>query len=208
MSDRFTTYRSTFEAMKAFPAEDMKKAYVMIGEYALDGVLPEPEETVAYGLFLSVKPLIDTSAKRSSAGRNGGEANVSKVEANLSKVEANVSKPEAKIKDKRINIKETPTKVGVKKSGFTPPTLQEVQAYVSEKGFRVDAERFVDFYTSKGWMVGSNPMKDWKAAVRNWERSQRKETTAEGRQEKTVNRFNDFKQRNYDFKEIERKLRG
>lgn len=105
-------------------------------------------------------------------------------------------------------LKEIPSKEGTKKSGFTPPTLQEVQEYVSEKGYKIDPERFIDFYQSKGWYVGKNKMKDWKSAVRNWSRSQREEKTAEGRQGKTVNRFNDFKQREYDYAELERQLLG
>ena len=52
---------------------------------------------------------------------------------------------------------------------FKPPTIQEVKAYCIERGNTVDPERFVDFYESKGWMVGKNKMKDWKAAVRTWE---------------------------------------
>ena len=52
---------------------------------------------------------------------------------------------------------------------FTPPTVQEVTVYCRERGNKVDAQRFVDFYASKGWRVGNQPMKDWKAAVRTWE---------------------------------------
>ena len=51
---------------------------------------------------------------------------------------------------------------------FTPPTVEEVRSYISERGYTVDAERFVNFYESKGWMVGKSKMRDWKAAVRNW----------------------------------------
>lgn len=51
---------------------------------------------------------------------------------------------------------------------FTPPTEEEVRAYCTEKGYTVDPQRFVDYYTSNGWRVGKNPMKDWKAAVRTW----------------------------------------
>ena len=51
---------------------------------------------------------------------------------------------------------------------FTPPALDEVKAYIAEKGYRVDAERWVAYYESNGWKVGRNPMKDWKAAVRTW----------------------------------------
>lgn len=54
---------------------------------------------------------------------------------------------------------------------FTPPTLEEVQAYCIERKNNVDAERFIDYYTSNGWMVGKSKMKDWKAAVRTWEKN-------------------------------------
>ena len=60
---------------------------------------------------------------------------------------------------------------------FTPPSLEEVQAYCTERGNTVDAQRFVDYYASKGWVVGKSPMKDWKAAVRNWERREREQNT-------------------------------
>lgn len=58
-----------------------------------------------------------------------------------------------------------------KSTRFIPPTLEEVAAYCKERHNRVDASRFVDFYTAKGWMVGKNKMKDWKSAVRTWERN-------------------------------------
>ena len=54
---------------------------------------------------------------------------------------------------------------------FTPPTVDDVRAYCEERGNRVDAQHFVDFYTANGWKVGRNSMKDWKAAIRTWERN-------------------------------------
>jgi hypothetical protein len=61
----------------------------------------------------------------------------------------------------------------VKVKRFKKPTLDEVANYIQErKSFKVvDAARFYDFYESNGWKVGKNPMKDWKAAVRNWEKN-------------------------------------
>ena len=59
------------------------------------------------------------------------------------------------------------------KGRFTPPTIIDVQTYCIESGHQIDANAFVDFYSSKNWMVGKNKMKDWKAAVRNWERHDR-----------------------------------
>lgn len=57
---------------------------------------------------------------------------------------------------------------------FVKPTIQEVKAYCIERGNEVEPERFIDFYESKGWMVGKNKMKDWRAAVRSWERRDKK----------------------------------
>ena len=59
---------------------------------------------------------------------------------------------------------------------FTPPSVEEVREYCSERGNNVDPDKFVDFYDSKGWMVGKNKMKDWRAAVRTWERTAPKTT--------------------------------
>lgn len=56
-----------------------------------------------------------------------------------------------------------------KPPNFIPPTVEEVAAYCRERKNKVDPNRFVDFYSMKGWMVGKSKMKDWKAAVRTWE---------------------------------------
>ena len=56
---------------------------------------------------------------------------------------------------------------------FMPPTLKEVAEYCSERQNIIDAERFVDFYKSKNWMVGQNKMSDWQATVRNWEKTEK-----------------------------------
>lgn len=54
---------------------------------------------------------------------------------------------------------------------FIPPTLEEVIAYCNERKNGIDAETWIDHYTANGWMVGKNKMKDWKACVRKWEKS-------------------------------------
>ncbi len=59
-----------------------------------------------------------------------------------------------------------------KRTYFKPPTVEEVAAYVKEKGYSIDAEQFVAFYESKGWMIGKNKMQKWRAAVATWQRKQ------------------------------------
>jgi hypothetical protein len=87
-------------------------------------------------------------------------------------------------------------------SRFTPPTLEEVQAYCKQRNNKVDASKFIDFYTSKGWMVGKSKMKDWKASVRTWEKDDKP-------QQPQQNKFNAHQQRAYteqDYAELEKKL--
>lgn len=67
------------------------------------------------------------------------------------------------------------------KGKFQKPTIDEIKAYCEERHNEIDAQRFIDYYESNGWMVGRNKMKDWKAAVRTWERNtvSKKQTKAD-----------------------------
>lgn len=69
------------------------------------------------------------------------------------------------------------TKKQINNSVFTPPTVAEVQAYIVEKGYTVDAERFVDYYTANGWKVGRSKMVDWRRTVNNWQRNEKPQKT-------------------------------
>lgn len=59
---------------------------------------------------------------------------------------------------------------------FIPPTTEEVGAYCTERGNHVNPVQFVNFYASKGWKVGNQGMKDWRAAVRTWEQNDKQQT--------------------------------
>lgn len=84
------------------------------------------------------------------------------------------------------NNKKEDTNVSKKK--FEPPTVDDVRAYCQERNNSVDPQTFVDFYSSKGWMVGKNHMKDWKAAVRTWEKSSRQSREAPAQKKYDANK--------------------
>jgi len=71
------------------------------------------------------------------------------------------------------NVKNVENEKNVKKEVkvFVTPTSQEVKDYCKERDNAVDSEKFVDFYSAKGWMIGKNKVKDWKACVRTWEKN-------------------------------------
>ena len=80
-------------------------------------------------------------------------------------------------KYKELNNKEINKDIGgnnptpEKKERFKAPSVEEVQAYCRERGNNIDAQHFVDYYSARGWMLGKNHIKDWKACVRTWERN-------------------------------------
>ena len=85
--------------------------------------------------------------------------------------------------------KESPKGEKKTASRFSAPTVDEVRAYAQEKGYNVDPEHFVDYYTSNGWRVGRNPMKDWRATVRTWASRDRAQTPVQGTQSLGVGEF-------------------
>lgn len=89
----------------------------------------------------------------------------SNSKSNVSEADIEEDKEKDIEEDKDINKTSKITK------RFTPPTVEEVQAYCIERKNNIDAEHFVDYYTSNGWMVGKQKMKDWKAAIRTWEKN-------------------------------------
>lgn len=82
-------------------------------------------------------------------------------------------------------------------AAFVKPTLEQIKEYCQERRNNVDPEVFFDFYESKGWMVGKNKMKDWKACVRTWERSETR-----SKQPESNPKIHNYNERDYDFDEL------
>nr|DAO53421.1 MAG TPA: DnaD like replication protein [Caudoviricetes sp.] len=80
-----------------------------------------------------------------------------------------------------------------KRKRFEKPTLSEIKAYCIERGNKVDAQHFFDYYESNGWRVGKNSMENWQAAVRTWERSEyRKPNSKKNSKEDAINVVNNL----------------
>ena len=84
-----------------------------------------------------------------------------------------VQHPERCQIDTESSVTPTPNNINnnISAKRFVKPTVEEVQAYCKERNNNVDAEKFISHYDSNGWKVGKSPMKDWKSAVRTWERN-------------------------------------
>lgn len=118
----------------------------------------------------------ETRKRRAEAGSKGGKAKV----ANASKTKQKVAKQanQANLADsdsKSDSDSDSDSKSKKERSSrFTPPTLEQVQAYCFERNNFVDPQSFINHYESNGWMRGKTKIKDWKACVRTWENNQSK----------------------------------
>lgn len=75
-------------------------------------------------------------------------------------------KEKKEIKEKKKDLPETKERV------FKKPSVEEISSYCQERKNNINPEQFYDYYEANGWKINRNPMKDWKATVRNWERNE------------------------------------
>lgn len=180
-------YYDWIEQTAALEDAERGRLFVAILEYARSGTFPElsGREAVLFPVFRAIidrdNQKAEVNSKNGSLGGRGNKATESEQKRN----EATESEQKAtkdirqKTEDKR---QKTEDKSVIRAKRFTPPTLAEVRSYVAERHSPVDPQGFIDYYASKGWMVGKTPMKDWKAACRNaenWERWRQRPTRAE-----------------------------
>ena len=91
--------------------------------------------------------------------------------------------------EEELDIKKTSTNVDAKESRFAPPSLQDIQAYCSERNNDVDPEYFLDYYKARGWILSNGKKcRDWKACVRTWEKKEWR--TAPSVPHKSINQQN------------------
>ena len=153
-------------------------------------------ESVAYDFIKDDIDRIDGKyAAKCEALRN----NRKQLKSNDDKCQQMISNDvQDKDKDKVKDVKGNNLSVVKEKRRFSPPTVEEVKAYCQEQHYSVDPQTFVDFYASKGWVVGRSPMKDWKAAVRTWE--QRDSSPSQPVRQVTAQQYT---QRTYTEEELE-----
>ena len=217
MSDKksFVMYESWGAAIEKMSNEQAGELIKAIYAYQKD---PDavPEDPALAFVFELIKQQLDADsqrykeacAARSEAGKKGGrpKANVSdkkqmvSEESKKSKCFSEKAKKADNDNEYDNDLKEN-TLEGVKEKRFAPPTLQEVKDYCLKMGYtHVNAERFIDYYASNGWMVGKNRMKDWKAAVRNWDRREKNPQRQDGAAEVAKkNRFHNLEEHGYDY---------
>lgn len=199
---QFTWYRSYYDALKEIPAEEFRAIVLAVCAYALDGEEPELSG-VARAIFTLIRPTLEVGRSKAENRSRAEQTSLSAEQTDNKPEQTENKRKQTDNKRKQTDNKPEQTRKEKEKEKerekesendsycsppppsaskrFVPPTLAEVQSYVAERQSPVDPQGFIDFYASKGWMVGKTPMKDWKAACRNaetWERWSRTEASA------------------------------
>ena len=184
----FVLYHDIRTPLELLTDEQRGKLFLALLNYSEYGELPDFDGALLMA-FAFIRTSLDRDAeawaekraKRAEAGRNGGLAKVanasiaSDTKQSQAKLAVNVPVPVNVPVNENLSTTTSGGRGTADKppraARFTPPTVDEVKVYCQERGNSVDPARFVDFYASKGWLVGKSKMRDWRAAVRSWERS-------------------------------------
>lgn len=192
MLEYMKVYPGTKDLVRRYGPEDRCLLYEAVMDYAFSGVGPEwPDDDLKWFVWELLRSKVDAAEKAKESGQKGGKASAAGRAQGQTPVGGKFNppptplQPPSKAAQAKVEVEveeevEVDTEVEVDKESekkvrhsvaHHPPTIEEVAAYCREKGYGVDAERFVAYYTANGWRVGKNPMRDWRAAVRTWVRN-------------------------------------
>ena len=207
---RFTFFPSYWFAVADLPEDQQLEALSALISYGISGVMPENPSPIARLVLGLTIPTIDKSAKKletlQANGRLGGrppkkkDENQTETKENQTETKSAFS-PGVGVGER---IEENGTGIGADKGKgsadaaprFSPPSISDISDFCHEAGITIDVQAFYDFYSSNGWKVGRNSMKDWRAAVRTWARrdSQQQQRRPASAQESTLDRLRRLEQ--------------
>lgn len=184
--DAFLFYRSYREALNGMTQKDQLATLLAIIDYSLYGVEPKLTGKTPAAVFTVARPIIDANNARRTGGKKGGRPKKKTTGFSTEEtIGSDDEKPgafcniemkhEEQRNEEHRNEERSPLiPPGGKRERFTPPSVEEVAAYCLERRNGIDPEEFVSFYASKGWRVGTSPMRDWRSAVITWEKKRDK----------------------------------
>lgn len=194
MSEKFMFFENFKDTADTLPDDMRLKFYDALTNYVFNGVMSD--DYIINALIKAVNPVLyvetrggarEGCGRKSKSIKENQKNQIENFEKNENQNNQNNQKEEKKNtplnpqkeNNKNIYNPENNKLFSAPKEGklkkFKKPSLEEIRAYCQERNNDVQAERFYDFYESKGWRVGNQAMKDWMAAVRTWENKNRVE---------------------------------
>jgi len=173
MKDSFVFYRSFYESTKGLPDESRLRIFDNICELALNDEDIDGLQGIEINIFTLIRPQIEANNQRYENGKKGGRPKKKTIGYEKEKTTGYENKkPNVNVNDNvNVNIKKENI---IKEKRFIKPTIEEVESYCKERNNNVDPHRFINYYEANGWVQGKarKPIKDWKACIRTWEKTQ------------------------------------
>lgn len=169
--DGFIIYKSFYKPVSILTDEQLGRLFRAIFRWQIDGeVTADPDITVPFGFFVN-QFRIDNDKYAAICEKNRANINKRWNTTEYDRIR-NDTKHTDKDKDKEKDNDSYggPGEAPARKKPFIKPSLDEVTAYCQDRNNGIDPGAFIDYYDANGWKIGKNPMRDWRAAIRTWER--------------------------------------
>lgn len=182
----FVLYHDIRKPLAILTDAQRGKLFLAILDYSELGIEPDFDDVALDLAFAFIRQTMDSCAerweeireKRAAAGSAGGRRraeNAKQMQAN----QANASKPSELELEPELELELEQKNKGTR-SRFQRPTVEDVQEYCLQSGYRIDAQHFIDYYEANGWVQGKGkPIKDWRACVRTWASRDKKNKPAD-----------------------------
>lgn len=219
--DSFILYKSWAEMMSEMPDKELAELMRAIACYQTgkDFDIKSPMVSAVFSMVRDQfekddEKYEETCRRRSESGKKGGRPTNEEKQEKAKESKCFLEKAKkADYESESYSESDIKEKVGAKapkkekaQKRFIPPTLEQVQEYCEERKNGIDAQHFIDYYASQKWKkANGQPLTDWKAGVRTWERKD-KEDAEKARSGTKVNAFNAFEQRQNNYDEIEARM--
>lgn len=154
----FNFFRTYYELIRYLPSKDRLKMYDAMLDYVFEDKKPE-FNGLLNGIWANISIPISNSKTKSKSGQTKIKPKSNQNQNEIKRETNNIPLPIPILNNNKSN----------KNNKFIKPTIDEIKKYCLERNNNVDVNRFYDFYESKGWKVGNQSMKDWKACIRTWE---------------------------------------
>lgn len=204
MREGFILYHENYSQVQFLTQEQKGTLLDALFRFSMGDHIPELDQmtSVVFSVFKAkierdAEKYADRCRKNAENGALGGRPKKRMVTEKSEGFSEKPNETEWFLKKPTKTKTKTKTETIKESTRFAPPSIDDVRSYCTEKGYQIDPEAFVDFYSSKGWKVGNQAMKDWKAAVRTWAKREKPKKA------EYHNRYNDFPQRNNDYEAIQ-----
>lgn len=177
--EAFILYKSFYEPISQLTDEQLGRLFRAIFRWQISGFEDvEPDIRIAFSFFVNQFRIDEgkyqerCEKNRENIMKRWNTSEYKRIQSYSNNTDNDNDNENDNENDSIESAKASPSAPTHKRKRFVKPSLSEIEEYCMSRSNGIDASKFFDFYESKGWKVGNQPMKDWRACVRTWERKE------------------------------------